>query len=304
MLLCLIAAAFSWVIFRQEQQLQAFVELEQKQLLAEQEQKQALAELEQQNRLQEEAQTQALLEQLQLQQETILQLQITLERLVQASQGKLGAGGDFIMRCSQETFDYLAIGNSITTHDACDYWPNVSGMAASTPEKDYFHLVSSGLEAAKGTVNSYACSLFPWEVIAADRAEMAELTDGYLTADLDLITIQLGENAQDLSTFRDDYIYLIQHIQQLAPNAKILILGDFWSYENRDLLKSQAAQQCGVTYVSLDAIQDNPAYQAGPVVEVTDQYGQIHAIRHSGVSKHPSDEAMAYIAQAILSAQN
>lgn len=318
LVLCLIVTAFSWVIYRQEQQLQAFAEQEQKQVLTQQklalleqklaqverEQGQALADLELKNQLQEEAQTQEILEKLQVQQETIVQLQSALERLVQASQDRLGAGGDFVMKCSAETFDYLAIGNSITTHDACDYWPNTSGMAASTPEKDYFHLVSAGLEATKGKVNSYAFSLFAWEVIATDRGEMATLTDRYLTEDLDLITIQLGENAQDLSTFQDDYVYLIQHIRQLAPNAKILILGDFWSYEDRNLLKMQAAQQCGAIFVSLDAIMDDPTYQAGEKIEVTDQFGQIHEIRHGGVAKHPSDEAMAYIAQAILSAQN
>jgi len=315
LLLTLLVVAFSWVILRQEQQLQELEALEQLQIQQDlhqvftqlaQKQQMLLEQFGQlQDRLKaEEVQTQELLDQIQLQQETILQLQAAMDRLVQASRDKLGDGGDFVMRCSKESFDYLAIGNSITTHDACDYWPNISGMAASVPEKDYFHLVSAGLEATEGTVNSYACSLFAWEVIASDRAQMATLTDRYLTEDLDLVTIQLGENARDLLTFQNDYIYLIRHIQQLAPHAQILILGDFWSYENRNLLKSQAAQLCGVTFVSLDTIMDDPAYQAGELVQVTDSYGQIHQIRHEGVSRHPSDAAMAYIAQAILSARN
>lgn len=294
LLFLLLVAAFSWISFRQEQQMQELAKLEQ--LSVQQELRQELTQMTQNQ--------QALQEQLQLQQETILQLQAAVDRLIQASRDELGDGGNFVMRCSPETFDYLAIGNSITTHDVCDYWPNVSGMAASAPEKDYFHLVSAGLEAAEGSVNSYAISLFAWEVIATDRGQMAALTDRYLTEDLDLVTVQLGENALDLSTFQNDYIYLIQHIQQLAPNAQILILGDFWGYENRNLLKSQAAEQCGVTFVSLDAIMDDPACQAGETVQVTDLYGKIYQIQHAGVSRHPSDEAMTYIAQAILSARN
>ncbi len=311
LVLCLITAAFFWVVDGQKRQLQAFAELEQKQALtqqklnqAEQELNQALADLEREDHLQDDARMQEILEKLQAQQETIVQLQATLDRMLQASQGNLGPGGDFVMKCSAETFDYLAIGNSITTHDPCDYWPNTSGMAASAPEKDYFHLVSAGLAESKGNVNSFAFSLFAWEVIATDRGEMAALTDRYLTEDLDLVTIQLGENAQDLTTFQDDYVYLIQHIRKLAPNAKIVVLGDFWSYEDRNLLKMQAAQLCGATFVSLDAIMDDPTYQAGEKVAVTDQFGQIHEIRHSGVAEHPSDEAMAYIAQAMLTALN
>lgn len=308
LLICVIAAAFVGIFFQQKQQMQVIEKLEQQQILREKEWESQISLLQnqlqtQQSQLQEAGlQMQEGMEQIQLQQETILQLQATLERLIQATRGELGTGGEFVLNCSPETFDYLAIGNSITIHDTCDYWPNTSGMSASSPENDYFHLVSAGLEESKGTVNSYALSLFAWEVVATDRAEMAELTDTYLTEDLDLVTIQLGENAQDLETFLDDYVYLIRHIQQYAPNAKILALGDFWDYENRELLKMQGAQLCDVTFVSLEAIMEDPAYQAGQIVKVVDQYGQIHEIQHSGVAKHPSDEAMMYIAQAILSA--
>lgn len=47
---------------------------------------------------------------------------------------------------SDTTFNYLAIGNSITKHALADYWWNEMGMAASSEEKDYVHLVASALE--------------------------------------------------------------------------------------------------------------------------------------------------------------
>ena len=44
---------------------------------------------------------------------------------------------------SEAPYRYLAIGNSITRHPECVYWWSEAGMAASTPEQDYFHLVDN-----------------------------------------------------------------------------------------------------------------------------------------------------------------
>lgn len=39
----------------------------------------------------------------------------------------------------------LFIGNSITKHGKCSYWPGEWGMAASSPENDYVHLLVNKL---------------------------------------------------------------------------------------------------------------------------------------------------------------
>lgn len=44
---------------------------------------------------------------------------------------------------SDTAFNYVAIGNSITKHVINDYWWNEIGMAATSQDKDYVHLISS-----------------------------------------------------------------------------------------------------------------------------------------------------------------
>lgn len=201
----------------------------------------------------------------------------------------------------KDTYNYLAIGNSITIHDYADYWwNNECGMAASSPENDYFHLVTDGLKEKEGMVTSKAYSFIIWETLATDRAETLAFLDEYLSNDLDLITIQLGENATDLTTFESDYGYLIAYIKEKAPNAAIYVIGDFWIREDRDEQKERAAKNNDVTYISLDEIKENKDYMAGMGTTVYDNDGSEHVINHNAVANHPGDKGMEYIANKIL----
>lgn len=201
---------------------------------------------------------------------------------------------------SKETFNYWAIGNSITSHGLADYWCDENrGMAASIDDKDYVHLLTRSLETKKGSITMYTVNYATWETLATDRAETTTIIDNYLSDQLDLITIQLGENASDLSTFESDFEYLIKYIQKAARNAQIIVIGDFWENGDRDSLKEQVAKNCGVTYVSLSKIKDNKDYQVGTGTVVYDDDGNKHTINHEGVAAHPGDKGMAYIANAI-----
>lgn len=88
----------------------------------------------------------------------------------------------------------MAIGNSITKHEICDYWWNEIGMAATTAENDYFHRVEKWLTKEKGDVKANAFGFAVWEMTAHDRFQTLQLLDKYLEPAPDLITIQLGEN--------------------------------------------------------------------------------------------------------------
>lgn len=208
----------------------------------------------------------------------------------------------FAEDCTESSFDYLAIGNSITIHGTCDYWWNEIGMAASEEEKDYVHLLSDGLQEKVGAVNCSTVNLAMWETLATDRAEMLAFIEAYLNDELDLVTIQLGENAKELETFAGDFKYLIQYIQKNAANAKIIVIGDFWKYENRDEIKQSVAEECGVMYVSLREIINDPTYQCGIGTVVKDPDGNAHIVEHSGVARHPGDAGMQYIADKVMEA--
>lgn len=140
--------------------------------------------------------------------------------------------------------------------------------------------------------------------MGSDRAECLELLDGYLSTDLSLITIQLGENITDASDLKNDYKELISYIKGKAINAKIIIIGDFWMCGNRDTIKKEIADEMGVLYVSLEEIADKKEYQCGLGSMVCNEAGKEYQVEHKGVARHPNDLGMKYIAEAIISVIN
>ena len=200
-----------------------------------------------------------------------------------------------------EDYNYLAIGNSITLHGACSYWWNSrNGMAASDLEHDYFNIVKRHLEEKYDIVHGEALGVSIWEVQSHDRDETFFALDSYLNKEIDLVTSQLGENAENLDTFERDYESLINHIKSICPQARIIAIGDFWTNANRDEMKIQVAEKTEVEYVSLEGIKDNEYYYAGMGTTVYDDEGNPHQIDHEGVAKHPGDKGMEEIADRII----
>lgn len=201
----------------------------------------------------------------------------------------------------KDTFSYLAIGNSITIHAICDYWWTRSGMAASEPSKAYVNLVAKELKKKHKNVNFNAFNFFQWELLKHDRAELLPMLDKHLDPNLDLVTIQLGENVTDNSTFKADLAELFRYIKKKSPKAKIIVISDFWS-KIRHPHKKAAAKECGAKFVDLSPIIGKKEYMCGINTIIKDNEGKTHKVTHPGVGRHPGDKAMAYIANAIISA--
>lgn len=202
----------------------------------------------------------------------------------------------------EECFNYLAIGNSITRHRTTDFWWNPVGMAASDEEHDYYHIVLGYLENRYGNVNGVIYNFSPWEGKEDHRDEEFKHIDKYLDPDLDLITIQMGENVSDLSTYQEDYITLLKYIHEKAPNARILVIGDFWTNEERDRIEFYACAVTCAEYVSLDGIAGNDEYYCGLGTTVYDKDGNEHTVENEGVAMHPGDAGMQAIAERIIEA--
>lgn len=198
-----------------------------------------------------------------------------------------------------DAFNYLAIGNSITLHGKCNYWWNESGMAASVPEKDYFHLVADYLREEHNKVISYPYNFSVWEIQSTDRTQTTSNLTKYLSEDLDLISIQLSENAVNLDTFVVDLKELITILQEACPCANIILVDDFWSEEKSEL-KRQVAKELGISFASLDSIRGVEAYKREMGTTVYGDDNASHIVEHSGVAEHPGDEGMQAIADAII----
>jgi len=200
---------------------------------------------------------------------------------------------------NKDGFNYLALGNSITKHGKNDYWWNEVGMAATEEENDYFHLVSNYLKSNND--NSYSLSLnySVWELNAHDRSQTFNMIDPYLSDKLDLVSIQLSENASDLTTFRADYTELIKHIKKKCPNAQIILIDDFWSDEKANL-KKEIASTNNILFADLGEIRGVEEYKCGLNTIVYGDDGKEHTVEHKGVAAHPGDKGMKFIADTII----
>lgn len=208
-------------------------------------------------------------------------------------------------RQTAPTLRWLAIGNSLTRHGITSFWWNDIGMAATTAEHDYVHLVTAYLRTRCGSVTVDTFNFADWERGAAgvplDRTAVLPQLDVYLSKQPRLITVQLSENAVDLATFTSDTETLLRYLRNKAPDAVLLLIDDFWSPEKGGM-KQAAAERCGVPFVSLARIKGDPECLCGMGATVYDAGGCPHTVEHPGVAAHPGDKGMRYIADGIMTA--
>jgi alpha-galactosidase len=171
------------------------------------------------------------------------------------------------------------VGNSITTHAEARPlgWFGNHGMAASTPEKDYVHLVAAKLRAQRFD----AVNLADWEADPAslDCARLARW------AGADLAVFKLGENVPaEAPGFARAFARLADC---LAPRRAVVVstwwTGPRYARINADL--EAVARAKGWAWVELpahDRRHDAPGF-ADP-----------------GVAAHPGDAGMRLIADAIV----
>lgn len=227
------------------------------------------------------------------QDEKIANLQVQAERY----RAERDTPGLDVSIFAEDSYNYLAIGNSITKHPICDYWWDEIGMAASRERNDYVHLVAEGMEM---DVNVYALNFYIWEIQATDRAEALAILEPYLSQNLNLITIQLGENVADRATLEQDYEELIRYIQDRCPDAQIMLIGEFSEDSEIDRMKATAAADCNIDFVDISPVWGHAEYTAGMGAIVYDDDGNEHIVEHEGVATHPGDEGMKFIAESIL----
>lgn len=197
------------------------------------------------------------------------------------------------------TKDILFIGNSITLYPAtADWWGSGWGCGATAPEKDYVHQTV----AAKG-YNSYDyMSLRSWEFSATRNYELDDL-DKYISKyQYGTIVIELGENVKGHEEhFKEDFADMIRYIKQYNPNARIVILDNFWKYDSIIKTKKAVASEMGCTYVSLSDIQGVSSYQLKQGDQYTAADGTVYTIG-SFLAGHPNDAGFEAIAQRLIAA--
>lgn len=193
------------------------------------------------------------------------------------------------------SYNYLALGNSLTLISTVGH-----GICSTRNNNDYVGLLVDYLQKNHMDENGvifYRYNFSPWER-TADRGSTLDLIDPFLSPDLDLITIQLGENASDLSTYEKDMEELIKYIKDAAPNAEIIVIGDFWNVK-RNNMRRNAAKSTSVKFADLSDIIGDNSYQSSVGIEFEKVDGSTEIVSEAAAT-HPGDKGMKYISEKVI----
>ncbi len=209
----------------------------------------------------------------------------------------LPISGDVVIPSASK--DILFIGNSITLYPATeDWWGSGWGCGATSADKDYVHLTV----AAKGYSSYDYMSMRKWEFANCRNNELTDL-DGYIkNYQYSTIVIELGENVKGHERhFKEDFLDMIKYIRTYNPNARIVILDNFWKYDSIISTKKAVASEAGATYVSLSGVQGVAQYQLQSGDTYTTEAGVTYTIG-SFLAGHPNDAGFAAIAERLIAA--
>lgn len=131
------------------------------------------------------------------------------------------------------TFSNVVIlGNSITysQQNLAIGWQGNWGMAATAPEKDYVHLLTTQFQKQNKNCKVQATNISGFEM-GYNTYDFDANLKAYRDSKPDLLILRIGENVQssfDSVAFAQRYQALITYMKQGNPNLKILAAGSFW----------------------------------------------------------------------------
>jgi hypothetical protein len=190
----------------------------------------------------------------------------------------------------------LIIGNSITRHSIAPFWWGNWGMAASTREKDFVHVLVSRLRSRNPKMDFSILQAANWE--RNHNTFQLSSYDSLFINKPDLVIIRLGENVKEMQGFEQSYLRFIQYIKEKSPAARIVASGNFWTNEAKDLAIINAAKTAGILFIPLSELDIRENKSAIGAI-VTGDDGMQHTVDHNGVANHPGDEGMKQIAEKI-----
>ncbi|MBR4654326.1 MAG: hypothetical protein IKO72_13280 [Kiritimatiellae bacterium] len=192
-------------------------------------------------------------------------------------------------------FRVLIYGNSVLKHRPAPSigWTNDWGMAASSREKDFAHLLIKDLERSRGARADYVMrGLYWFEKDHRNFDVERELAED-IAFKPDYVVIAIGENvgrlddkaSQDI--YRDKLVELAQAFKKDGRRPIILFRAPFWKNPLKAAITLDAATRTGSRYVDASVL-DAPENKA------------LGLFAHSGVAGHPGDLGMRRIADLIF----
>lgn len=186
----------------------------------------------------------------------------------------------------------MFVGNSITRHGVLPEigWNNDFGMAASSVDNDYVHIVAKEYSNKNPDAAYCICQVAEWETQYKNGDKTLELFEMARNFDADIIIMRAVENCPatdfDEELFIEKYEELISYLNP-SKKAEVIVTTSFWKHKASDAL-CKIAEKNGYPLVKLEDLGEDESMKA------------IGLFKHSGVANHPGDKGMRTIAQRIL----
>ena len=185
----------------------------------------------------------------------------------------------------------LLVGNSITLHGILPKigWYRSCGMAASSAEHDYVHLIEKMACNAVPNASVGICQVAEWERLYKEGEKTLPLYAAARAFGADIIVLRFVENCPkdniDGETFLRELDALTRYLDPKGT-AKFIFTTGFWRHP-LDAFLRKAASEMHCPCIELGDLGDDPAMKA------------IGLFDHSGVANHPGDLGMQRIAERI-----
>jgi hypothetical protein len=193
----------------------------------------------------------------------------------------------------------LFLGNSITLHgpNAEIGWSGNWGMAASSEDKDYVHLVAGAV--ARHTGNKP--EILVRNIADFERNYASYDVDGQMkdlfAFDPDLVVLAIGENVPALAT-EDAKVQFKAGVSSILRctlakrHPLVVVRSCFWADAAKDQVFREACQEAGASYVDVGHLGRDEANAAR-----SERF-----FSHAGVAGHPGDKGMKALADLIMEA--
>lgn len=193
----------------------------------------------------------------------------------------------------------LFLGNSITLHGPAPSigWTGNWGMAASSEDKDYVHLVTADIvKAAGGKPQIKVRNIADFER-GHEKFDIAGEYKAELAFQADVIVVAIGENLPELASeesrraFATAFALLLGELKKNG-HPVIFVRSSFWPNPVKDEIMRQASADVGATFIDISKLG----------AEKSNAASSERQIEHAGVAAHPGDKGMREIANAIFAA--
>lgn len=188
----------------------------------------------------------------------------------------------------------MFVGNSITLHGKKPDigWNNEWGMAASSKDNDYVHILIKRIKETLPDSQFCICQVAEWERNYKNGKSSYYRIEGARDFDADIIITRFIENCPksefDADVFKKEYADLLDYLNK-SQKAKFIITTGFWKHPG-DAMIMEYAKENGLTCIYM-----------GDLGEL-DEMKAVGLFEHLGVASHPGDLGMKNIADRIFNA--